>query len=232
MGAASRYGNREGASLPQFADYRNGSRVQLHELLHQREADARSFDGSSLRALDAVKALEDVRQLRGRYPRSRILNRKLETVPDAFEGNAYSTFESELEGVGQKIENDLFPHLAVDRDRPGTRLAFDREFQPRSLHYRAEIGSKFRCISGQIERFENGLHSSGFNAREVEQAVHQFLKAKPIAVNQLEQRAFIRGAAFAGVAQQFFHRTEHQGQRSAQLVAYVRKKGRLGAIDG
>ena len=37
--------------------------VQLDQLLHQRETDARAFVRAAARAFDAVKALEDARQL-------------------------------------------------------------------------------------------------------------------------------------------------------------------------
>jgi hypothetical protein len=38
---------------------------------------------------------------------------------------AISPFERELEGVGEQIEHDLFPHLAIDIDRLAKVLAFD-----------------------------------------------------------------------------------------------------------
>ena len=37
--------------------------VQPHQLLHQREADAAALEAAALRALDAVEALEQARQL-------------------------------------------------------------------------------------------------------------------------------------------------------------------------
>src|SRR4029079_2164916 len=41
--------------------------------------------------------------------------------------------ESELEGVGEEIEDDLLPHLAIDAGRLGKRRAIHNEPQARLL---------------------------------------------------------------------------------------------------
>ncbi len=80
--------------------------------------------------------------------------------------------EGELEGVGEQIEDDLLPHVAVDVDSPPeqggqsmTRLSpalsiAERKLLARSRRQRGEIGRarKFACGAPR------------FDAREIEQA--------------------------------------------------------------
>src|SRR5262249_21645133 len=52
------------------------SAVQLHQFLHEREADAGAFVTAAMRALDAVETLEQARQLGFRNARASIAHRE------------------------------------------------------------------------------------------------------------------------------------------------------------
>jgi hypothetical protein len=57
--------------------------------------------------------------------------------------------ERELERVGDKVEDNLFPHFAVDKDRRGQTGAVDHEAQPGLINCRA----KTRCEFGGNDDF-------------------------------------------------------------------------------
>ena len=63
VGLARRHRHRKGGPLIDAARHRDVAAVQLHQFLHQGKADAAAFDAAPARALDAAKALEQVRQL-------------------------------------------------------------------------------------------------------------------------------------------------------------------------
>ena len=63
MGPAERDRDGEGAARDRDALDIDRAAVQLDQLLHQREADAGAFMGAAARALDAVEALEEAREL-------------------------------------------------------------------------------------------------------------------------------------------------------------------------
>ena len=93
--------------------------VQRDQLLHQRQPDAGAFVGARPRALDAVEALEQARQLGS--PGCRRRCRAPSAATRAVAARAARTrdlaLERELERVRQQVEDDLLPH-ARDRRRP------------------------------------------------------------------------------------------------------------------
>ena len=103
--------------------------MQPDQLLHQRQADAAAFDASAARALDAMEALEQVRQLFRRYAGAGIAHRDLDRLAVGRRPDFYGDFaiERELQRIGQKVEDDLLPHVAVDigrrRQAAGNRCA-------------------------------------------------------------------------------------------------------------
>ena len=102
--------------------------VQLHELLHEREADAGAFVRAALRAFDAVEALEQPRQLVLRHADAGVRDLEQRRVAVARAARtATLPVERELERVREQVEDDLLPHLAIDETRLAERLAVDRE---------------------------------------------------------------------------------------------------------
>src|SRR5262249_17681488 len=139
--------------------------------------------------------------------------------------------EGELERIGQEVEYDLLPHIAVDEGglrQPGAINAqshvrpFDRGTEcPRKL------GGELRKVDG----LETCLPLSGFDTRKVKQCVDKLEQANAIAMGHGNQRPVL-GRNFArAFGENFLERTEHQRERRAKLVAYIREKCRLRTID-
>ena len=153
--------------------------------LHQRQADARAFVRARPRALDAMEALEELRQLLGGDAGARVPHRQLHVVAGVRSATAMLPVERELQRVRQQVEDDLLPHVPVDVDRLGQRRAVDLELQPGALDGRAEgareVGGERRRSIGSIRR---PAARPGLDAREVEQRVHQLQQPQRVAVDE------------------------------------------------
>ncbi len=79
--------------------------------------------------------------------------------------------QGEFQGVGDQIENDLFPHLAVDVNRFVKGGALDFEVQPGAFHGGAEVGGEILGEAAELGGLKDGLHAAGLDAREIEQCV-------------------------------------------------------------
>jgi len=58
MGGAKRHRYGEAGARAHLAVDADGTAMQFHQLLHQREADARAFEGAAFLALHPVEAFE------------------------------------------------------------------------------------------------------------------------------------------------------------------------------
>ena len=93
------------------------------------------------------------------------------------------------ERVGDEIEDDLLPHLAIDVDRFADLLAGHGVGQAGGLDRRSERAREIGRQRRDIERFEAHAHAAGFDAREIEQRVHQFQQSQTVATGQIQLRA-------------------------------------------
>ncbi len=230
MGGAERHRDREDTSLPQDTGRRQLAAMQLDELLHQRQANPGAFVAAALRALDTVEAIEDARQFLFGNAGTGIGNRHQHSAVDLAHRHGDAAGKRELESVGDEVEDDLFPHLAIDVHRNWQGRAVDDELEASLLHRGAERAGEIGGEGCEIDRLESGTHASGFDAREVEQCVDELEETLAVAMRDVE---LIADGAWHGVAgaTRFVERTEQQRQRRTKLVADVAEEGRLGAID-
>src|SRR5690348_13452899 len=102
---------RAGAHRAVHADR---SAMELDEFLDQREADAGAFVRPALCSVDAMEALEDMREFvcRDAGPRVAHHHRRVRSLPLDADGDF--AIEGEFECVRDQVEDDLLPHLPVD----------------------------------------------------------------------------------------------------------------------
>ncbi len=131
--------------------------------------------------------------------------------------------ERELEGIGEKIEHDLLPHIDVHVDGLRQRQAVDSISEASAFHGGAEYAGQLGGAGGEVHRAVEGLNAPGFNAREVEQRIDE-LRRESVAMDSFDLGQVFLRDVLASFVEDFFERTEHQGERSAELVADVRKK--------
>jgi hypothetical protein len=228
---AERHGHDERRAHVLAALHPDVAAVELDELAHEREADARSFVRARMHVPHALKALEELRQVGFRDADARISHAELDVAHVRAEPDLDLALERELERVREKVQNDLFPHVAVDKDGLRHGLAVDRERETHPLDRRTEHARELRGFQGEIRRFVARLHAARFDAREVEQRVHELEEAKAVAVGQRDRLDDIRRQRPVAAVEQILERTEHQRERCAELVAHVREESRLRAID-
>jgi len=126
--------------------------MQLHQFLHQGQADAAALVAAALRACDPVEALEQPAQRLGRDPGAGVAHGEDGRSARDADADADFTDEGELEGVREQVEDDLLPHVAIDVDRLRKRRAVDDEPQPGFLAGRAEIAGELRSEGSEIGR--------------------------------------------------------------------------------
>ena len=85
--------------------------MQLGQLLHQRQTDARSLVGASSGARHAMKTIENPRQLAAGNPNPAVLDRQNGPAIHGAQAHRDDALKRELEGVGDEIEND-FLHMS------------------------------------------------------------------------------------------------------------------------
>jgi hypothetical protein len=139
--------------------------------------------------------------------------------------------EGELQRVGQEVENDLLPHVAIDRHRMLQRRAVDREREAGSLDGGAEGRGELGGEGGKIERFEVRPRAAGLDAREVEQSIDQLQQPHAVAVRDRDELAAVLARVVSRRGQYLFQWRQHQRERRAELVADVGEEQRLGAVD-
>src|SRR5688572_31559943 len=103
--------------------------VQFHQLLDQRESDPRTLITASACTSYAVKAFEQMLQLVFRDTSASVAYREFNTITFLCWRDLYLAFECKFESVRKKIENNLFPHLAIDIDRRRKRFAINDKGQ-------------------------------------------------------------------------------------------------------
>ena len=166
MGRAQRQTNGEGATDPDLACHGNRATLQADQLLHQRQADAAAFDAAAARALDAMEALEQMRQLYRGYARAGIAHRDLDrlAVDRRPDGDDDFSLEGEFQRIGQKIEDDLLPHVAVDMDGRRQWWTIDTQVKAGAGDGRAEGRGELGGEATEVDRLEGRLGLAGFDA--------------------------------------------------------------------
>src|SRR5579862_23011 len=223
----NRYG--ENASGPEFALNSYRTFVELHQLLHECQPNARAFIGSRIDILDAVKAVENTRQLFRSNADTGIANRKFyATAIDRLEFNRDLALQRVLECVGKKIENNLLPHIAIHVDRLRQWGAIDFQLHAGTFDGGTEEAGEVGCQACQVGSFVGNLDPAGFNAREIEQRIHQLEQPQAVAVNHGQSGGLLRRQI--RIRENFFERAEHQRKRSAEFVANVTEEQGLGTV--
>src|SRR5215472_731883 len=117
--------HHESAALSERAGHGDCSAVKFGQFPHQRQPNSGALKCSRSQAFDAVETLENARKLFLGYTGAGVSHRKLYTASDRAEANRNAALKRELEGIGEEVQHDLLPHLAVHVYGFGNGLAFD-----------------------------------------------------------------------------------------------------------
>jgi hypothetical protein len=166
--------HRERRSLPELALRGDRPAVQLHELVDEREADPAALVGAGRAALRTRWKRSNSRDISSAgmpVPVSRM--RRLDGPVHLAQRDPDLARERELERVRQQVEDDLLPEVAVDERVFVECRAVDDEPQARALARGPEVAGEIGGETSQLGRLVVGVHAPRFDAREVEQRVHE-----------------------------------------------------------
>jgi hypothetical protein len=228
VGRPEREPDREARALADHAGHGDRAPVQLRELLDQREPDARALVAASARALDAVEALEEPVELVGRDAAARVGHHQLGMAVDGLQAHVDAARERELERVGEQVEDDPLPHVAVDVDGLGERIARHAQLDPAAPRGVAEAARQLPGQRGEVDGLEGGARATLLDARELQQRVDELQQPLTVAVHE---RHLARAEPAPAVLERVLERAEHQRQRRAELVADVGKERRLRPVQ-
>ena len=175
--SAERDGHRESGSFSNGAIDLDCAFVEFDEFLHQGKADSAAFIGAALLPFDAMEALEQTREFVVRNTNAAVADAQLGLAVHLAQAHRDLAVESEFERVGEKIEYDLLPHVAIDIDGFRQRRTVDGEIQSRSLACRPKIAGNLAREFGKVGRFIDRLRTPRFNSGKIEQRIDQFEQA-------------------------------------------------------
>ena len=221
-------GHRKRGALVQPARNRQCAAVHPDQLVDEREPDAGAFLRAGASALDPMKPLEDVPDLAVGNAHAGVAHAEFHHARTLEKRQVDRTVERELQGVREKVQDDLLPHLPVHVDRLRQRWAVDHEFQAGAHERRPEragdVGRELGQVGGHVAR----VQAPGFNARELEERVDQLEQAQLVAIHDLQGFALERPVRRC---QGFLGRPEDQRQGRAELVTDVAEEHRLRPIE-
>src|SRR5262249_41244149 len=153
-----RHGERRPA--PFGARDRDGSPVEPYQLVDERQPDAGAFVGASFRVFDAMEPLEHVGQLGFGDTDAGVRDAQYGEVGLTLDRDPDLALERELERVGEKIEDDLLPHVAIDEHLFRKLLTIDVQPKPGFLYGRSEYARELSRERRQVRRFIRGIDAA------------------------------------------------------------------------
>src|SRR5579862_5913478 len=118
--------------------------MQQHQFACQRQSDAGAFVRTRSSAFDAMEAVEEIRNLLWRDADAGVTDSQMDRTLDRAQLDADTSLKGVLEGVGEQVQYDFFPHVAVNEDRFGQGWTRHRQDQAATLDRRAKAAGQFR----------------------------------------------------------------------------------------
>ena len=161
-------------------------------------------------------------------PVSRTVSRT--AVADHSQRNLDLALEGELEGVGEEVQHDLLPHLAVDVDRLRERRAIDDQLSPaRSTAERKTLASSAVRVERSVGSNEAWMRPASI--REKSSSVLTSLSSRSALRCASSSRSRFSARQARRVRERVLERPHHERQRRAELVADVGEELRLQLVE-
>src|SRR5437588_2041943 len=135
---------------------------------------------------NAIESLEQFRNGFRWNSYAGVANAKLGRVSLVTYTDLYFSIEGEFEGVGNEVQNNFLPHIAIHVHRFAQIAAIHQQAQSRFVRGGTEYASQLRSKACQIRGLVDRLHSSSFKAREIQQGINQAQQPRAVATHQLE----------------------------------------------
>ena len=106
--------------------------------------------------------------------------------PLAMKLDANGSAGRELQRVRQQIEDNLFPHVAIEKQRLLDRVAHHVELESGTLDRRPKGSGKFTSQSRHVSRCVRRLHPARFDSGKIEQRVDQLQQPAGVPLQNLD----------------------------------------------
>src|ERR1700679_2694199 len=164
----------------------NEAAMQFDKLVDQGKAYAATFMGTAANVGNAVEAIEQPGNFLGRNSNARVAHTEFSCASHLLQTNLNLTCKSELESVGDQIEDDLLPHVPIDVRQFAGGFAIDQQSQAGPFCGGAKDAGELCGESRDIRCLVNRVDSTGLDAGEIEQGIHQAQQACAVTVCQLQ----------------------------------------------
>src|ERR1700691_1245400 len=116
--------------------------------MYQSQTDPTSFVGSTRHIGNTIESLEQLRDGFGRNSHSCVPNAELGQVAHAMHTDGNFSLKGEFEGIGNQIQNNFLPHIAIHVDWFLKIGAIHYEPQSRLVRRRTEYTRQLRSKAG------------------------------------------------------------------------------------
>ena len=184
--------------------------------------------GTAHRTGDTIEAVEKLRQRFRRNAGTGIRDQQFGACVYRAQLDAYFALQRVLECVRQQIQDDLFPHLPIDKVRFRKGVTRDGKANARALHGGTKDTRQLLRQGGKIGRHEMRLRASCLNTREIEQGIDEPQQPQRIAVGTVKRLA---AQPLRRVLLRLLYRTQQQRERGPEFMRDVGEEGGLRAIN-
>lgn len=153
--------------------------------------------------------------------RARVSDRELDVLVHGVQLDVDAAGERVLERIGQEVQHDLLPHVAIDEDGLSQRRAVDAELEPAAINRRPERArqlSRHRC---EVRCLVRRLDATGRDSGEVEERAHELDQPARGPMRDLELCAAHAGV-LGGRGERVFGRSEDQRERRGERGIVLR----------
>lgn len=204
--------------------------MQADKLAHKRKSDTRPLEASRVMAFHPMKPLENTRKIVRGYSDTRILDDQPDMVCVCRDCDANTACPRIFEGIGDEVEDDLFPHAVIHTNRMGQACEMQFEGKSGTVYRGAEATDDFCGDERKIRRLEDRIGATGLDTAEFEQGVDETQQPQGIAIDHIE--IVPRAGKAAGIGgQSLLQRAKHQGQRRSELMADIGKEVGFGLVQ-
>ena len=139
-------------------------------------------------------------------PNPRVTYREAQRLGHEGLNHGNASIQRVLEGVGEKIENNFFPHVAVNENVFAEGRAIHKKFHACAFHSRTKSARQIRGVGAKVTGLIGCFNAPRFNAREVQQRIDKLEQAQCVSVHQRKFR-MLGSREPVGAVEQVFERT-------------------------
>ncbi len=213
----------ERAPPPHHAANADAAALGLHEPPRQRQPEAGALVALRVAVVELLELDEEARQVDPCDAHAGILDLDTEIVL-AFGERAHGdvpAVRTELDRVGQVVEQRLLQSRGVDHDGRNLRRDLDAQGQPLALQQREQHAAHIVDQLGELHRFREEFELARFDLRQVQDIVDQLQQVAPAGPDVPDELPLLRGLDGHPVHAQQVGEADDRVHRRTQLVRHV-----------